>query len=113
MYTHKTDPNLYIIEPADLDLHGELEIIKNNKESLKTIIKWAQDFLSNPHSELGREGAVCPFTETSINKNLFWLSVFSDDAADKEKICNMLVKYCDWFLELIHRMAHRLNTKQS
>jgi hypothetical protein len=37
------------------------------------IREWATTYLAAPHPELGREGPVCPFTATSINKELFWV----------------------------------------
>lgn len=35
--------------------------------------EWATTYLAAPHSELGREGPVCPFTATSISKEIFWV----------------------------------------
>jgi hypothetical protein len=37
------------------------------------IREWATTYLAAPHPELGREGPVCPFTATSINKEIFWV----------------------------------------
>lgn len=37
------------------------------------IREWAATYLAAPHSELGREGSVCPFTAPSINKEKFWV----------------------------------------
>jgi hypothetical protein len=38
---------------------------------LETVKHWATNWLSKSHPDLGREGAVCPFTGMSIKKNLF------------------------------------------
>ena len=35
--------------------------------------EWAMTYLTSPHPELGREGPVCPFTGTSIGKEMFWV----------------------------------------
>jgi hypothetical protein len=37
------------------------------------IRKWTSDFLVAPHPDLGRDGAVCPFSAASINKETFWV----------------------------------------
>ena len=37
------------------------------------IRKWATAYLTAPHPKLGRKGSVCPFTEPSINKEIFWV----------------------------------------
>jgi hypothetical protein len=35
--------------------------------------EWAVSYLTAPHPDLGREGAVCPFTAASISKEMFWV----------------------------------------
>lgn len=44
------------------------------------IREWATTYLAAPHSELGREGPVCPFTAKSISKKIFWVAC--DDRPD-------------------------------
>jgi hypothetical protein len=36
--------------------------------------EWATTYLAAPHSELGRDGPVCPFTAASISKEMFWVA---------------------------------------
>src|SRR5687767_10713980 len=62
--------------------------------------QWAMDFLCNPHPELGRKGAVCPFTKPSIDKELFWLSLFSKPATSPLQIIELMLKYRDIFYQL-------------
>jgi hypothetical protein len=35
--------------------------------------EWVTAYLAAPHPDLGREGPVCPFTATSIKKEMFWV----------------------------------------
>ena len=37
------------------------------------IREWATTYLAAAHPDLGREGAVCPFTAASIKKEIFWV----------------------------------------
>lgn len=50
---------------------------------------WVMTYLVTPHPRLGREGAVCPFTATSVKKGLFWAGAARQPgltAGDIEKI---------------------------
>jgi hypothetical protein len=47
--------------------------------ALTTIARWSRDFLCQSHTELGRQGPVCPYTTPSLNRGLFRLSVHRDD----------------------------------
>lgn len=68
--------------PEDLRSNIEINLIKLFDECMPTdplapyqarIREWATTYLAAPHPELGREGAVCPFTPTSIRKEAFWV----------------------------------------
>lgn len=37
------------------------------------IREWAMTYLAAPHPRLGREGPVCPFTDSSISREAFWV----------------------------------------
>jgi hypothetical protein len=62
--------------------------------------QWAQDFLCNPHPELGRRGAVCPYTRPSIDKELFWLSLYPGSTTAPSKIRELMLTYRDIFQQL-------------
>jgi hypothetical protein len=49
---------------------------------------------------LGREGPVCPFTQPSLNKHLFWLSIMRGTDIDGEAATKAVLEYKDWFFEL-------------
>ena len=59
--------------------------------------EWATTYLTAPHTELGRKGPVCPFTLTSINKEIFWVGCMDRPditAADIERtVADMVTRF--------------------
>lgn len=41
---------------------------------LTEILRWSKEFLVSSHPELGRPGPVCPYTQPSLRKDLFYLA---------------------------------------
>jgi hypothetical protein len=69
-------------------------------DACKTIVQWTREFLCKPHSQLGREGPVCPFTQPSLKHRLFWLTVMSGKEIDIDRASQAVELYRDMFLEL-------------
>jgi hypothetical protein len=91
---------LFLIRPTGLDESGAGEISMRARDACRTISHWAESYLCKGHSELGREGPVCPFTAPSLSKELFWLTV--EDGADLSgpESAEKVKRYLEWFLEL-------------
>lgn len=91
---------IYIVSYNDIDKLGQTSLV--NVEAVNALIKikdWANNHLCNPHPELGRKGHVCPYTLASIKKRHFWLSPYSFKPTTPEKICDVMFKYMESFLE--------------
>jgi hypothetical protein len=56
----------------------------------ETVKHWAKNWLSKSHPNLGRTGAVCPFTGTSIKKNLFRVAFVRGNNLDHDKMVGLL-----------------------
>jgi hypothetical protein len=89
-HLHKN--NLFPASQIDCDKAVELP--------LALILKWVRNFLSKPHSELGRPGPVCPFTPHALNIDSIWLTEIVDPNPNQEKIAQIIANYRDVFLEL-------------
>src|SRR6202022_85798 len=50
---------------------------------IATVFDWVRQYLSRPHPNLGREGAVCPFAQTALEADQ--LSVSISDEAGKSR----------------------------
>lgn len=67
-----------------------------------TVLTWAQNYISQPHPDLGRDGAVCPFVQPSIEKDYFYLAMRYDvDGMDPLSIQQVLLDYADVFFECL------------
>ncbi|OBF90866.1 hypothetical protein A5791_16065 [Mycobacterium sp. 852002-51163_SCH5372311] len=56
----------------------------------ETVKHWAKNWLSKSHPDLGRTGAVCPFTGTSIKKHLFWVAFVRGNNLDHDSMVGLL-----------------------
>lgn len=68
------DPALHLVAPSDVErdlLPGHLRRYRPHAEK---VIAWAHAYLCRPHPRLGREGPVCPYTQPSLERSLFWLA---------------------------------------
>ena len=63
------------------------------------VMEWAENFISNPHPGLGREGPICPFVKPSIKKNKFLMIFHYEVDGDKENIIRLMRYYKDFFLK--------------
>lgn len=61
-----------------------------SEEEFETVRHWAKNWLSKSHPNLGRTGAVCPFTGTSIKKNLFWMAFVRGNNLDHDRMVGLL-----------------------
>ncbi len=64
------------------------------------VMEWAHAYLSRPHPELGRKGAVCPFVPKSINTGRFYLVLHEEiDGTELSVMRDVLLSHADGFLE--------------
>jgi hypothetical protein len=56
----------------------------------ETVKHWAENWLSKSHPELGRTGAVCPYSGTSIKKNLFRVAFVRGSNLDHDRMVGLL-----------------------
>lgn len=100
MLFHPEDKDCYLIELSDLGADPAPPQVSENFEALATIGRWAREYLSKPHEELGRDGPVCPYTQPSMNRGLFYMTVRRGTEFSEEDIRDTLITYRDWFLDL-------------
>ncbi len=94
------DPACYLIGPADLEQGSLPDHAEKYRKSIEEIVTWARAFLCNPHPDLGREGQVCPYTRPSLDRELFWLTVYPAQNPTVEEVRSVIMKYQQWFLEM-------------
>lgn len=93
-------PDRPLLELADLTRDPLPEAVRGHEGSLRTVARWASDYLTNPHPQLGRKGPVCPFAQASMDRGTFYLGLYRGVPADQDEVAATLTYYRDWFLEM-------------
>ncbi|MBW4717939.1 DUF6875 domain-containing protein [Saccharothrix obliqua] len=100
MLIHPTRPTHPLVEPADFAAERLPDEVAAHETALRAVYEWAGDYLSSPHPDLGRRGDVCPYTPTSLQRGLFFMSVHPGVPSGPRELADLLLAYRDWFLEL-------------
>lgn len=87
-------------EPGPLLLATEVERHGDRHPALAAVVAWMRSFLAQPHAELGRGGAVCPFVGPSLKLGTVWLAAVPGANPGREDLIELLAAYRDTFLEL-------------
>ncbi len=94
--------NLVLYNSLEFDSNSEdvAQMSPLERNACEMIVEWTREFLCKPHHLLGREGPVCPFTQPSLNRHLFWLTVVPDTEIHVEEASRAVELLRDWFFEL-------------
>ncbi len=65
------DDHVLIWTAAEID---DGKVPDGHAPHVASILGWARDFLVSSHPDLGRSGPVCPYTQPSLRKGLFYLA---------------------------------------
>ena len=99
MIVDPTEPNRFLVELSDL--RGPLpDQVRRHQHALYSVVGWAHQYLVKPHPELGRKGAVCPFAQGSLDKELLYLAVHPGRPGSVTEVTEALTRYRAWYLDL-------------
>lgn len=76
------------------------ESVESQSDTIRMFKKWALEFLTEPHPDLGRAGPVCPFTGPSVDRQLFWAGVLDDVNIDFDTMSAIAEDMADIYQEL-------------
>jgi prolyl-tRNA editing enzyme YbaK/EbsC (Cys-tRNA(Pro) deacylase) len=100
MLTSPNHPDA-LVPVSDLEAGFDLPAWMQPYEGpLRQIGRWAEEYLCQPHPELGREGPVCPYARSSIRKRLFFLTVRPGADLEPEDVEAHIKGLRDRFLEI-------------
>ena len=100
MLIHPTDPRCYLLEIGDLEREPPPDVLRENRQAIEQVVAWAQQYLCQPHPDLGRPGPVCPFVQSSMKKCIFYMTVYRGANLDADEVFAAVMKYRDWFFHL-------------
>lgn len=100
MRVSPTDPALHLLDPDDVARGALPGPLRAYRARAQEVVDWARAYLCRPHPLLGREGPVCPYTEPSMERALFWLAIHPGADPTPEQVAAAAARYRDWFLQL-------------
>ena len=71
---------LYLLEDLD-NASKTRQLAPSDLAALRTVADWITTFVARPHTDLGREGPVCPFVPGGLERKTLWLA--SEHIADR------------------------------
>lgn len=70
------------------------------REDFLRVSRWARTYLVEPHADLGRSGAVCPYVQKSLDRDLFFVATFAWQGVPEEVQRRNLLAWRDRFRDL-------------
>jgi hypothetical protein len=68
--------------------------------SIKIVMRWISSFIANPHENLGRTGAVCPYVPPALKMDSMWLTHCDRGYSSEEEMCQTVMDCLNLFQEL-------------
>jgi hypothetical protein len=107
-------PELHLVEPL-LERAADEGPLANHTEAdtraLLYVARWAKEFLTQPHPELGRSGHVCPYVSASIREQRFLLTALHDAATNRRQVERTILRLGRYFSKVQQpthgRAAHK------
>lgn len=62
-----------------LSADSSLEMLSAGDETYDTVTEWLESYVTQPHPDLGRRGAVCPFVAPAISAGTVWIAAWRFD----------------------------------
>lgn len=102
MLIHNDDPDLVLVDVADLDDPHHPTTLR---APARSVIDWANSYLCAAHPELGRPGPVCPYMRAALRSGTARVAVRPGASPAADEVTATVLRFRDWFLELAAGMA--------
>jgi hypothetical protein len=67
---------------------------------LMAALTWARDYLTHPHPDLGRTGAVCPYVRGALDAGTLWFGQVRTEAGSEQAVADGISAFRGPFREL-------------
>ncbi len=71
-----------------------------DRDALRSVSEWVRNFVACPHSDLGREGSVCPFVPGSLERRAVTLTTKHVANLDSSAVAELMDQYRRKLLEM-------------
>ena len=90
-----------LLLPDDLQNAGKTsDLAATDREALRAVSGWIDDFVARPHKELGRAGSVCPFVPGSLERRTLWLAAEHIGDLEASEVIELMEGYKRLFLQV-------------
>ncbi len=86
-------PTTQLLRPDDLVDPGKSDLPARDREALRAVNAWLDDFITKPHADLGRSGTVCPFVPGSLERRTLWLTAEHIADSDAAGVADLMQRY--------------------
>jgi Domain of unknown function (DUF6875) len=86
--------------PSVIYANDEVRALAAELPALATALRWAEEYLSAPHPDLGRPGLVCPYVRAALRTNTIWFTEVHTERADAEVLDARLIELAGSFADL-------------
>ena len=88
-----------LLLPEDLaDGEKTSALSETDRDALRAISRWLDDFVTKPHKDLGRQGSVCPFVPGSLERRALSLASEHIAGLDAPDVVDLMDDYKRFFL---------------
>lgn len=101
-----THPVPYLVTASDVRQGLVPEPARPYRDALEEVVRWADEYLLEPHPDLGRSGPVCPYVRPSLDRDLLWLTVHPGVDPPLDGLMTAAEQYRRWFHRLPPRSGH-------
>ena len=82
-----------LLRPDELVDSGKGDLPARDREALRAVGAWLDDFITKPHRDLGRSGTVCPFVPGSLERRTLWLAAEHIADTDAAGVADLMQAY--------------------
>lgn len=88
-----------LLLPSDLEDVGKTSgLAPTDRDALRAVSAWINDFVTKPHKDLGRDGAVCPFVPGSLERRALFFAPERGADLDVPAVAELMDSYKRLFL---------------
>jgi hypothetical protein len=90
--------NLFLLEELD-DADRTLKLAESDVSALRIVADWISTFVGQPHKDLGRAGAVCPYVPGAHERKTLWLASERIDGRSVVNVVQLMNRYKNMLLD--------------
>jgi hypothetical protein len=88
-----------LLLPDDLaDIGKTSGLVATDRDALRAVSEWVNDFVARPHKDLGRDGTVCPFVPGSLERRTLFFAPEQIADLDVPEVVRLMDDYKRLFL---------------